>query len=57
MSTTAQEVLEKQLQLLSKRSEEWIADSAELVALTSAMCEVSRMLLNAESCYTRNRSQ
>ena len=53
MSTTAQEVLEKQLQLLSKRSEEWIADAAELVALTSAMCEVSRLLLNAESCYTR----
>lgn len=46
MSTAAQAALEKQLQMLAKRSEERIADAAELVALTSAMCEVARLLLN-----------
>lgn len=57
MSTAAQAALEKQLQLLSNRSEEWISDATELVDLTSAMCEVARLLLNAEICYTRNKSQ
>lgn len=51
MSTVAQAALEKQLQLLSNRSEERISDAAELVALTSAMCEVARSLLNLDAYY------
>ena len=38
------EALGKQLQLLSKRSEDGCED-CELVALTEAMCEISRILL------------
>lgn len=37
------ETLEKQLQLLSERSE---SDGCDLVGLTNAMCSVTRILLD-----------
>jgi len=39
--------LEKQLQLLSERSEEVCCDAAELSRLSSAMLEIATVLLSA----------
>lgn len=42
------EALEKQLQLLSKRSESESADAMNLVSISKAMCEIAELLMRRD---------